>query len=273
MEDTTREDTSNAVELFSLARHFGSLVAVNAVSFSIPAGAIFGLLGTNGAGKTTLIKMLITLLEPTSGTASVAGIDIIEHPAEVRRHIGYVSQMLSADGELTGYENLLITAKLYRIPRAERTLRIKQAFEFMELGDVADRMVGHYSGGMIRRLEIAQAMLHRPSVLFLDEPTVGLDPTAKRAVWERIRDLRKEFGTTILMTTHDMDEADQLCDTLAFMHQGNLATQGSPSSLKAGLGADANLDDVFTKFTGASILERGEYKNVAQVRRTIQRLE
>jgi ABC-2 type transport system ATP-binding protein len=134
-------------------------------------------------------------------------------------------------------------------------------------------MVGHYSGGMIRRLEIAQAMLHRPSVLFLDEPTVGLDPTAKRAVWERIRDLRKEFGTTILMTTHDMDEADQLCDTLAFMHQGNLATQGSPSSLKAGLGADANLDDVFTKFTGASILERGEYKNVAQVRRTIQRLE
>src|ERR1019366_4536811 len=135
-----------------------------------------------------LIKMLITLLAPSSGTATVAGVDIVQHSAGVRRHIGYVSQMLSADGELTGYENLLISAKLYRIPRAERALRIKQAFEFMELGDAADRMVGHYSGGMIRRLEIAQAMLHRPSVLFLDEPTVGLDPTAKRAVWERIRD-------------------------------------------------------------------------------------
>ncbi len=119
-------------------------------------------------------------------------------------------------------------------------------------------MVGHYSGGMIRQLEIAQAMLHRPPVLFLDEPTIGLDPTAKRAVWERIWVLRKEFGTTILMTTHDMDEAEQLCYALAFMHQGNLATQGSPASLKAGLGADASLDDVFTRFAGASIVEREE---------------
>src|ERR1035437_479173 len=271
--DRMTDHAPHIISTEMLTRRFDGLVAVNNLTFSMSVGTIFGLLGPNGAGKSTLIKMLTTLLPPSSGTALVAGFDILRQPREVRRHIGYVSQMLSADGELTGYENLLITGKLYRIPRAKRTLRIKQAFEFMELGDAADRMVGHYSGGMIRRLEIAQAMLHRPSVLFLDEPTVGLDPTAKRAVWERIRDLRKEFGTTILMTTHDMDEADQLCDTLAFMHQGNLATQGSPASLKAGLGANANLDDVFTKFTGASILERGEYKNVAQVRRTIQRLE
>ena len=239
-----------AVEAMTLTRCFDGLTAVDKLSFAVPAGTIFGLLGTNGAGKSTTIKMLTTLLPPTSGTARVAGFDVIRQPQAVRRHIGYVAQMLSADGELTGYENLLISAKIY------------------------GKMVSQYSGGMIRRLEIAQAMLHRPEVLFLDEPTVGLDPAAKHAVWQHIRQLRKEMGTTVLMTTHDMEEADQLCERVAFMHGGKLAAQGLPSELKADLGPAANLDDVFIHYTGASVsAERGDYRDVARTRRTAQRLE
>ena len=196
------------------------------LEFSAAAGSIFGLLGPNGAGKSTLIKMLTTLLPPTSGTALVAGFDIVKRPADVRRNIGYVSQMLSADGDLTGYENLLISAKLYGIHGKERERRIGEAFEFMDLSEAAEKRVKHYSGGMIRRLEIAQSMLHRPDVLFLDEPTIGLDPVAKRSVWERIRELRQQFGTTILMTTHDMEEADGLCDMVAILHQGHIAIAG-----------------------------------------------
>lgn len=262
------------VETLSLTRCFDHVTAVDQLSFSVESGAIFGLLGTNGAGKSTTIKMLTTLLPPTAGTARVAGFDIVREPEAVRRHIGYVAQMLSADGELTGYENLLISAKLYGIPRAQRKARIDGALEFMELASQADRLVSQYSGGMIRRLEIAQAMLHRPAILFLDEPTVGLDPAARHAVWQRIRILRKEFGTTILMTTHDMDEADQLCDTVAFMHAGKLVVSGAPHELKQRLGHDADLDDVFIHYTGASVaVERGDYEDVRRTRRTAQRLE
>lgn len=261
------------VELQSLTRRFGDLVAVDGVDLSIAAGAIHGLLGTNGAGKTTVIKMLTTLLPPSSGTARVAGYDIRREPSDVRRQIGYVSQMLSADGELTGYENLLISAKLYRIARAQRGERIRQALQFMDLEAVAGHLVSHYSGGMIRRLEIAQAMLHRPPVLFLDEPTVGLDPSARHGVWQRIRALRDQFGTTILMTTHDMDEADKLCEALAFMHRGRLVAQGTPASLKRQQGEGATLDDVFIRVTGASIVEPEDYRDVVRLRRTFKRLE
>src|SRR5229473_3069331 len=201
---------TNVIEVRSLTRRYGTLVAVDHLNFSVASGANFGLLGPNGAGKSTLIKMLTTLLPVTEGTARIAGFDLVKHPEAVRKKIGYVSQMLSADGDLTGYENLLISAKLYGMPRSERARRIAQALEFMELAQVSGKRVRQYSGGMIRRLEIAQSMLHRPSVLFLDEPSVGLDPSAKRAVWERISELRREFGTTILMTTHDMEEADHL---------------------------------------------------------------
>jgi ABC-2 type transport system ATP-binding protein len=262
----------NAVETKCLTRRFESLVAVNHLDFACPVGSIFGLLGPNGAGKSTLIKMLTTLMPPTGGTAIVAGFDIVREPREVRRRIGYVSQMLSADGELTGYENLLIASKLYAIPRSERTLRIDQGLQFMDLTHVATKLVRHYSGGMIRRLEIAQSMLHRPSVLFLDEPTVGLDPIAKQAVWQHIRDLRREFGTTILMTTHDMQEADELCESVAFMHQGTLAAIGSPGDLKAMLGPSATLGDVFIHYTGATIAEQGDFANVARTRSTSRRL-
>jgi ABC-2 type transport system ATP-binding protein len=262
----------NAIEVLSLTRRFGALVAVDHLIFSCAAGATFGLLGPNGAGKSTLIKMLTTLLAPSEGTAKIAGFDLVQHPEAVRREIGYVSQMLSADGDLTGYENLLISAKLYGIPRAERERRIAQAFEFMDLAHVSGKRVRQYSGGMIRRLEIAQSMLHRPSVLFMDEPTVGLDPSAKRAVWERIGELRREFGTTILMTTHDMEEADHLCDMVAVMHNGVLAAMDTPAGLKAQVGAAATLDDVFIHFTGATISEGGDLRDVARTRITTQRL-
>jgi ABC-2 type transport system ATP-binding protein len=262
----------NAIEVLSLTRRFNSLVAVDHLTFSCAAGSTFGLLGPNGAGKSTLIKMLTTLLPPTSGTAHIAGCDLIEHPEAVRRKIGYISQMLSADGDLTGYENLLISAKLFGIPRSERALRIAQALEFMELSHVGGKLVRQYSGGMIRRLEIAQSMLHRPSVLFMDEPSVGLDPSAKRAVWDRIRDLRREFGTTILMTTHDMEEADELCDVVAVMHQGVLAALDTPEALKAKVGSEATMDDVFIHFTGATISEGGDLRDVARTRITTQRL-
>jgi len=265
-------DSPNAVETYSLTRRYGSLVAVDGLNFACPHGAIFGLLGPNGAGKSTLIKMLTTLLPPSEGTASVAGYDIVREPRSVRRKIGYVSQMLSADGDLTGYENLSISAKLYLVPGSERAARIKQALEFMHLSHVAGKLVKHYSGGMIRRLEIAQSMLHHPSVLFLDEPTVGLDPVTKQAVWQNVRDLREEFGTTILMTTHDMLEADELCEKVAFMHAGRLAAIGSPAELRSALGPDASLGDVFIHYTGATISEGGDFRDAARIRSTAKRL-
>lgn len=179
------------LETKSLTRRFGALTAVDGLGISVQPGEIFGLVGPNGAGKTTVIKMLTTLLPPTSGDAWVAGYDIVHYAAQVRRVIGYVPQLLSADGSLTGRENLLIFAKLYHIPRTDREERIRDALTFMGLAEVANKMVRDYSGGMIRRLEIAQSMLHRPRALFLDEPTVGLDPVARKAVREHIQRLRR----------------------------------------------------------------------------------
>src|SRR5580765_1173002 len=232
-----------AIETFDLTRCFGTLTAVDHVSFRVPYGFIFGLLGPNGAGKSTAIKMLTTLLEPSGGTATVSGFDVVQSPAQVRRRIGYVPQSLSADGSLTGFENLELSAKLYGIKRAGRNSRIEEALEFMGLKDHAQRLVKAYSGGMIRRLEVAQAMLHRPTVLFLDEPTVGLDPVARRSVWDRLLELRSDFQMTVLITTHGMDEAEELCDQLAIMHLGKVAAIGKPADLKASVGPDATLDD------------------------------
>ncbi len=234
------------------------------------AGEIFGLIGPNGAGKSTLVKMLATLLPPTSGTALVAGFDIRREPAQVRRKIGYVPQLLSADGTLTGYENLLLSARLYLLPRRERQARIAAALEMMDLTDAADRQVQAYSGGMIRRLEIAQSMIHEPAVMFMDEPTVGLDPVAKHAVWEHVKELRNRLGTTILITTHMMEEADALCDRIGILHAARLETLGTPQELKDRLGPDATLDDVFAHITGAEIDEGGSYRDVRQTRRDIR---
>jgi ABC-2 type transport system ATP-binding protein len=263
----------DVVETTRLTRRFGDLVAVDAMSIHVRSGCIFGLLGSNGAGKTTAMKMLTTLLPPTSGTAAVAGFDILREPARVRRAIGYVPQLISADGNLTGYENLLIFAKLYDIPRGERERRIRESLELMQLQEAGDRMVHTYSGGMIRRLEIAQSMLHRPYVLFLDEPTVGLDPIARNAVWERLRRLRDEFGTTIFLTTHAMEEADALCDRLAILHRGAVVVEGSPGELTAGVGGEhATLDDVFVRYAGDVIESGGSFRDVSRARRTARRV-
>jgi ABC-2 type transport system ATP-binding protein len=261
------------LQTLELTRRFGEIVAVDALSISVEEKEVFGLLGPNGAGKTTTIKMLTTLLPPTSGSASVAGYDIRRNPSEVRQFIGYVPQLISADGTLTGYENLLIFAKLYDIPRGEREKRVRAALEFMGLEESADKMVRQYSGGMIRRLEIAQSMLHRPKVLFLDEPTVGLDPAARRAVWEHIIALRDEFDTTIFLTTHLMEEADSLCGRVAIMHLGKVAAIGTPEELKEAVGGeDVTLDDVFIHYTGNEIDNGGNYREIYRARRTARRL-
>jgi len=257
-----------------LTRKFGALTAVDGVSLSIGEGEVFGLLGPNGAGKTTLIKMLTTLLPPTSGNAVIACSDLLHSPAQVRRVIGYVPQLLSADGSLTGYENLLVFAKLYGIPRKERQIRIGKALELMELTDAADKTVRTYSGGMIRRLEIAQAMLHQPRLIFLDEPTVGLDPLARGAVWDYIGFLRAEYGTTIFLTTHYMEEADALCTRIAIMHMGRVVVTGMPAELKASVREGATLDEVFARYAGADLnSENGRgYREVSRTRRTARRL-
>jgi len=261
-----------AVETLGLSRRFGAVIAVNELSLSVVAGSIFGLLGPNGAGKTTTIKMLTTMLPPSAGRATVSGFDTARQPVEVRRSIGYVSQMLSADGALTGYENLLLFARLYGIPHRLRRQRILEAMEFMGLSESANMLVRNFSGGMIRRLEIAQSMLHRPAVLFLDEPTVGLDPVARHAVWAHLRGLRDQYGTTILMTTHDMEEADELCETIPIMNLSRAVAIGSPANLKAQVGPQASLDDVFIHYAGGSIEHGGNYRDTAQMRRTASRL-
>lgn len=266
--------TKYDIEVFKLTKIYDSYAAVDNITFKISNGSVFGLLGPNGAGKSTTIKMLTTLLPPTSGTALIEGYDIVQKPSKIRESIGYVPQLLSADGDLTGYENLLLSAKLYGIPKDQRDNRIRSILDFMGLYDSMYKLVNQYSGGMIRRLEIAQALLHNPPVLFLDEPTVGLDPGARKSLWKSIQDLRKEFGTTILMTTHDMDEADRLCDVVAFMHHGKIVAMDSPLTLKGTVGPDATLDDVFIYYTGTSIQEEGgSYGNVKQTRRTINNLD
>ncbi len=263
----------NVLETDNLTRRFGEFTAVDGLTLNVGAGEIFGLLGPNGAGKTTTIKMLTTLLPPTSGSACIGGFDIVKQASRVRRIIGYVPQLLSADSSLTGYENLLIFAKLYDLPRATRASDVRRALDFMGLQQAGDKLARDYSGGMIRRLEIAQSMLHAPRILFLDEPTVGLDPVARKTVWERIAELQREHGTTVVLTTHYMEEADELCERIAIMHLGKIVALGTPTELKATLAGDhVTLDDVFAHYAGATLNEGGSYRETARTRRTARRL-
>jgi ABC-2 type transport system ATP-binding protein len=258
-----------------LTRRFDQFTAVDRLSLTVPGGEIFGLIGPNGAGKTTTIKMLTTLLPPSAGTAEVAGHDILREPQAVRRSIGYVPQLISSDAQVSGYENLWVFSRLYLIPKSERESRIREALEFMGLDPVADELVKNYSGGMIRRLEIAQALLHRPRLLFLDEPTVGLDPIARDAVWEQIERLRGRYGTSIVLTTHYMEEADRLCGRVAVMHRSKVVAIGAPAELKAGLGRDdATLEDVFAHYAGeeAELSGGGSYRETGRTRRVAVRL-
>lgn len=261
-----------AIATLDLSKRFDHFTALDGLNLNVTHGQIFGLLGPNGAGKSTTIKILTTLLDASAGSAIVAGFDVAADPVEVRRRIGYVPQLLSADGALTATENLKLSARLHGLRGTVCEARVGEALAFAGLDAVADKLVRTYSGGMIRRLEIAQATLHYPEVLFLDEPTLGLDPVARRTVWERLHQLQQDKGMTILITTHDMEEADVLCDELAILHQGRLAALGKPGELKAQVGPQANLDDVFAHFSGAVIDQVGNLRDVRESRGTIQRL-
>jgi ABC-2 type transport system ATP-binding protein len=268
----TGDGAAAAVRTEALTKRFADVTAVDGVSIEVRAGEIFGLIGPNGAGKSTMIKILTTLLPPTAGTAWVAGADVVRQPSRVRRRIGYVPQVVSADGSLTAYENLWVSARLQDIPGAEQGARIDEALEAVGLSGAARTLVRRFSGGMIRRLEIAQSLLHHPAVLFMDEPTVGLDPVAHRAIWEDIDDLRRRYGTTMLITTHDMAEADAHCDRVGVMHLGKIVATGTPAALKTQVGPAATLDDVFGAFTGSQIVAGGSYREVLRARRTARRL-
>ncbi|MCP2342644.1 ATP-binding cassette domain-containing protein [Actinomadura rupiterrae] len=230
-------DGEAAVEVAGLVRRFGAVEAVRGIEFAVRPGEIFGFLGPNGAGKSTTINMLCTLLRPSAGAARVAGFDVVRERDEVRRNIGLVFQDPTLDGYLTGEQNLRFHAELYGVPRSALPERMRQVLEMVRLWDKRGDRVQTYSGGMKRRLEIARGLLHSPRVLFLDEPTVGLDPQTRASIWEYIRELRAAEQITIFMTTHYMDEAEY-CDRIAIMDSGSIVALDTPEALKAGVGKD-----------------------------------
>jgi ABC-2 type transport system ATP-binding protein len=228
-----------ALEIKNLTKVYaGPIRAVDDLSLSVKQGEIFGLLGPNGAGKSTVIRSVLTLTRHDAGEIRVLGIDVWKNQLRARRLMGYVPQEVSVDGDLTGYENLLFFAKLYGVERGERLERITRAIGTMGLEDRADSMVKTYSGGMMRRLEIAQALVNQPKLLFLDEPSIGLDPGARQEVWKHIAELRESLGATVFITTHDMHEAERLCDRIAVLNNGKIVATGSPDELKAGIGGE-----------------------------------
>ncbi|MEM0007955.1 MAG: ATP-binding cassette domain-containing protein [Candidatus Bathyarchaeia archaeon] len=257
--------TEEVIRAENLTKVFNkSLVAVDHVTFSVRDGEIFGFLGPNGAGKTTTINMLITVLKPTEGTASVLGYDIVKQANEVRKVIGVVPQEYTADEDLTGYENIMLCADLYGIPRETAKKRALELLELVELTEFKDKRVETYSGGMRRRLELACGLINRPKVLFLDEPTLGLDVQTRAATWEYIRRLKKEYGMTLFMTTHYLEEADALCDRIAIIDHGKIVVTGSPSELKDSLGGDIITISIKENADVTSIIESVE--NVKEVR-------
>lgn len=228
----------NVIETSKLTKSFNSLNAVDALDIAVEAGEIFGLLGPNGAGKTTTISMLCTILKPTSGSAEVNGFDIVKEANQVRKSIGIVFQDPSVDDRLTGRENLQMHANLYGVSPSEQRSRIDDVLELVQLQDRANDLLRTYSGGMRRRLELARGLIHYPKVLFLDEPTLGLDPQTREHIWQYILELRKTHDTTVVLTTHYMDEADKLCDSIAIMDYGKIVTLNNPAALKETLSGD-----------------------------------
>ena len=263
-----------AVRIEGLSHRFGDHLAVDNLDLTVSPGECFGLLGPNGAGKTTTLRVLNTLYPPQSGTVRVFGLDVHTDAMSVRRMLGYVPQQLSIEGALTARENVSWFARLFDVPRRERAGRVAEVLEIVDLTDAADRLASTYSGGMVRRLELAQALVNRPALLVLDEPTVGLDPVARDSVWARVQEMQERYGMTVLLTTHYMEEADLLCDRVALMHEGRLRAVGSPDDLKAELGPDASLEDVFRHHTGESLAagEKGGLRDVRGTRRTAQRM-
>jgi ABC-2 type transport system ATP-binding protein len=253
----------SAVKVINLVKSYRKIKVVDGISFEIPEGEVFGLLGPNGAGKTTTIRILLTLIKPSAGSAHIFGMDTASQSDKIRQMAGYVPQGISVDGEITAYENMLIYSKLYGIPSLQRKERIREVLEYIGLVERANDIVKSYSGGMMRRLELAQSLINRPKILFLDEPSIGLDPNARNAMWEMVRKLRQEYGTTIFLTTHDMVEADTLCDRIGIMNRGKLAVIGAPSELKSTVGGDvitvtaknASLSDVIGQLGYETIAE------------------
>ena len=227
----------NAIEVNLLTRDFKGFVAVDHISFQVPEGEIFGFLGPNGAGKTTTVKMLCTLLRPSSGSASVAGFDVVRQHNQVRKSLGIIFQDPSLDDRLTARENLRFHGMIYKVPRKELPGRIAESLRWMELEDRGNDLIRNFSGGMKRRLEIARGLLHKPRVLFLDEPTLGLDPQTRNRIWEYLLKLRDEHKITLFMTTHYMDEAEY-CDRIAIIDHGKIVALDTPENLKAGVGGD-----------------------------------
>ena len=225
-----------SIETRSLSKSFGSVIAVDDISFNVESGEIFGFLGPNGAGKSTTMMILTTLLKPSSGQALVSGFDVVTQPKKVRQNIGYVQQETTVDEYLTGRENLLLQAKLNHIPKGQINNRIDDVLELIELTEKQNDPVVTYSGGMRKRLDIAGGLLHRPKVLFLDEPTVGLDIQTRRKIWEYIKKIHDEFEMTIFLTTHYMEEADQLCDRIGIIDYGKIQIIDSPQNMKNSMG-------------------------------------
>jgi ABC-2 type transport system ATP-binding protein len=263
-----------AIECDSLVVRYGDLVAVDGASFRVQQGELFGFLGPNGAGKTTTIAVLCTLRRATDGTVRVAGYDVHRRPRDVRGCIGVLFQDPSLDDRLTGRENLELHAVVYRVPRSERRKRVAEAIDLTGLGAAIDRQTRTYSGGMKRRLELARVLVHRPAVLFLDEPTAGLDPQTRRQIWGRLAEMRKQYGLTLFLTTHYMEEAEQ-ADRVAILDHGRIVAAGTPAELKASVPeeavthepvpAGATLEDVFVHLTGHKIRDaNADAKDVAR---------
>ena len=247
----------SAIEVCSIVKKFGDFTAVDGVSFKVEAGEIFGLLGPDGAGKSTLLQVLVTLLPPTSGSASINGFDVVKKADDVRRSIGVIPQAMTSDLELTVEENLLIFARLYGVPRAKRTRLMAELIEAVELTQWAGKPVKNLSGGMRRRVEIARGLVHEPKVFFLDEPTTGLDPVSRPGAWAMLKKITSERDLTVLLTTRDMDEADTLCDRIAIVDHGKLVALDTPANLKASVPSETpertTLDDVFVHYTGRDL--------------------
>ncbi|MET4923638.1 ATP-binding cassette domain-containing protein [Streptomyces sp. PSRA5] len=283
------EPAAEAVSCRGLDYSFGDTKAVDSLDLSVRTGEIFGLLGPNGAGKTTAIRCVTTLLPVPADMVKVFGHDAAKEKMAVRRLLGYVPQQLSADATLTGRENVTLFARVFDVPRRERAARVAQALDVVDLTGAADRMAKTYSGGMIRRLELAQALVSAPRLLMLDEPTIGLDPIARSSVWDHINAVRRATGMTVLVTTHYMDEAEQYCDRVGLMHRGRIHALGTPDELRTELrdrrrtaaaesgeaigNGTPTLEDVFREVVGTGLDdEGGDYSDVRSTRRTASRL-
>jgi ABC-2 type transport system ATP-binding protein len=264
-----------AIDCRRLTYRYGHFTAVDDVTLQVRPAETMGLLGPNGAGKTTLVRMLTTLTPIQRGELRIFGLDARRQTVDIRSNIGYVPQQLSIEPTLTGRQNVAWFARLYGVPRAERAERVAQALVAMDLMDVADRLAGSYSGGMVRRLEVAQALVNRPSLLVLDEPTVGLDPIARDGVWAQVRSMQVQYGMTVLLTTHYMEEADALCDRVALMHRGVLQAVGTPTKLKSTVSPSATLEDVFRHYAASDLSEQtesaGSFREIRSSRKVASR--